>query len=331
MTVGAERASGERELLDLVLSGGGVLGIGHVGAVSVLAEHFSFKRIAGTSAGSIVGALLAAGMAPSQLHELIGRVDYEEFIDRDALDRIPLIGPALSVLHEHGYAEGDFFRTWLERELEKLGVRTFGDLRIWDDPRADRRPEHRWRLTVMAADATRGQFLRLPQDYERYGLEPDEQLVADAVRASISVPYLFEPARLRHPGGESLLVDGGVISNYPIDAFDRTDGRRRRWRTVGITLLPPLPEEATRLLPELRSLRLVPGFRFLEAVVTTAVVGRDQGYLAQPWVKERSIEIDSLGVNPFDFEIDAETVEDLYQSGRRAAMAYLARVRPPSP
>jgi predicted acylesterase/phospholipase RssA len=46
---------------DLVLEGGGVLGIGHVGAISALDEAgYSFARVAGTSAGSIVGALVAA-------------------------------------------------------------------------------------------------------------------------------------------------------------------------------------------------------------------------------------------------------------------------------
>ena len=314
------------ESVDLVLSGGGVLGVGHAGAVSVLEERgFEFKRIAGTSAGSIVGALLAAGLKGSRLHALIAALEYPRFLDRDALDRIPLVGPPLSVVLENGYAEGQYFRDWLGAELAKLGVRTFSDLRIEDDAGADPRPEHRWRLTVMAADVTRGQLVRLPQDFGRYGLQPDEQLVVDAVRASMSVPYLFEPVKLRYPSGESLLVDGGLISNYPIDVFDRTDGEQPRWRTLGVTLIPQLPAGATRLVPQLRALRLAPGFKFLEAVLTTGVVGRDQGYLAQPWVEKRSIEVDGRGVNPFDFTISKETAERLYQSGRRAATEFLAQ------
>jgi NTE family protein len=309
---------------DLVLSGGGVLGIGHVGAIAVLEERgYEFKRIAGTSAGSIAGALAAAGMPAAQMHELIVDLDYGQFIDKDALDRIPLIGPPSSVLLEKGYAEGNRFHEWLKGELDALGVRTFRDLRIDDDPGADDRPEHHWRLTVTAADVTRGQFLRLPNDYDRYGLDPDDQPVADAVRASISVPYLFEPYKLKHERGASLLVDGGLISNYPIDTFDRTDGKESRWPTIGVTLIPQLPAGATRLIPQLGPLRLLPGFRFLESVVTTAVVGRDQGYLAQPWVQERSIEVDSLGVDPFDFTIDGDTAERLYQSGRSAAEEHL--------
>ena len=105
--------------------------------------------------------------------------------------------------------------------------------------------------------------------------------------------------------------------------FDRTDGAAPRWPTWGVTLIPQLPASDVRLVPQLRALRPVPGFRFLESVMTTAIVGRDQGYLAQPWVQERSIEVDSLGVNPFDFAIDAETAERLYESGRDAAIQFL--------
>jgi NTE family protein len=313
-------------LADLVLSGGGVLGIGHAGAVSVLEERgYRFPRIAGTSAGSIVGSLVAAGISSTRLRELIGTLEYRRFLDKDPLDRIPLIGPPLSVVIENGYAEGRYFVEWLAGELERLGVRTFADLRIRDDEGADPRPEHHWRLVVMAADVTRGQLLRLPWDYERYGLDPDAQPVADAVRASIAVPYLFEPFKLGYPGGESLLVDGGLVSNYPLDAFDRTDGERSRWPTFGVTLMGQLPAADTNLVPALRPLRLVPGFQFLESVITTAIVGRDQGYLAQPGVRDRSIQVDSLGVDPFNFRIGQDVAQRLYESGRRAATAFLDR------
>jgi len=317
------------ESADLVLSGGGVLGIGHVGAVSVLEERgYRFERIAGTSAGAIVGSLLAAGMPSARLRELVGSLEYPRFLDKGGVDRIPVFGAPLSVVLENGYAEGKYFVERLAGWLDELGVRTFRDLRR-DDRGGDPRPEHSWKLVVMTADVSRGQLLRLPWDYERYGLDPDEQRVVDAVRASISVPYLFEPAKLVYPSGESLLVDGGLLTNYPIDLFDRTDGRRSRWPTIGVTLIPQLPAGDTKLIPQLAALRLVPGFRFLESVITTAVVGRDQGYLAQPWVRERTIEVDALGVNPFDFEIAPEAVERLYESGRRAATEFLdaAKVR----
>jgi NTE family protein len=51
----------------------------------------------------------------------------------------------------------------------------------------------------MATDVTHGRLLRLPWDYGRFGLDPDEQLVADAVRMSLSIPFYFEPCTLRNP------------------------------------------------------------------------------------------------------------------------------------
>ena len=62
-------------------------------------------------------------------------------------------------------------------------------------------------------------------DYRRVGLDPDEQPVADAVRASMSIPFFFRPVSLRATSGlTSTLVDGGLLSNFPIDSLDRTDG-----------------------------------------------------------------------------------------------------------
>jgi NTE family protein len=316
--------------VDLVLSGGGILGIGHVGVAAVLRERgFAFQRIAGTSAGSIVGSLLAAGASPAELHELLCHQDFEQFLDADAIDRVPVIGPIVSIFAENGWAKGTTFRDWLFDQLAAHHVETFGDLEITDDPDRDPRPEHGWKLMVTAADVTTGELLRLPQDYRRYGLEPNDQFVADAVRASISVPYLFEPCKLRHADGtESLLVDGGLVSNYPLDAFNRTDGSSARWPTFGATVLPKLPAGDIELIPELSALRLIPGFHYLESLIVTAAFGRDQGYLEQPWISRWSIAVDSLGVNPFDFSIGSDVKEHLYESGRAAATAFLDRPAP---
>ena len=67
---------------DLVLEGGGVKGIALVGAVSVLQEAgYTFPRVAGTSAGSIVGALVASGMPAEQMLEVMRTTDYAKFKD----------------------------------------------------------------------------------------------------------------------------------------------------------------------------------------------------------------------------------------------------------
>jgi NTE family protein len=57
-------------------------------------------------------------------------------------------------------------------------------------------PGRRSRLVVTATDLTTGELLYLPWDYPRLGLEPTTQGVADAVAASLVIPFYFEPKYL---------------------------------------------------------------------------------------------------------------------------------------
>jgi len=173
------------EPIALVLSGGGVLGIGHVGVASVLEEHgLRPERIAGTSAGAIVGSLLAAGADASALRSVMEQLDWRRVLDPDALDRVPFLGPMASVVLENGYAKGDYIRELIRDELARRGVRTFADLRR-EGPGDDPRGESHWRLTVLAAHVTRGELPRPPQDYVRSHPDPDAQPVAGPVRAPV--------------------------------------------------------------------------------------------------------------------------------------------------
>jgi NTE family protein len=315
----------ESRRADLVLAGGGVKGIGHVGAVAALREAgYTFPRVAGTSAGSVVGALVAAGMTSERMSDVMEGLSWQRFRDPGLIDRVPFLGPAASILLEYGIYEGDYVREWLGDQLEDLGVRTFRDLRIWD-PEGSLEPEESYKLVVMATDITRGELVRLPWDYARYGLDPDDVLVADAVRASISIPIFFEPVTLRHADGtSSTLVDGGVLSNYPIDVFDRTDGELPRWPTFGVTLLPRLPAGNVQLFPWLGRLgRGLP--HYVECLVTTTVVGRDQAYLARPWVQARTIDVDASAVGVVEFDVDERGRAALYASGHEAASEFLER------
>ena len=80
--------SGEAQNVDLVFEGGGVKGIGLVGAVAVLEEHgYVPKSLAGTSAGAIVATLLGAGYSGRELHDVIINLDFHQFEDRGFEDR----------------------------------------------------------------------------------------------------------------------------------------------------------------------------------------------------------------------------------------------------
>lgn len=311
---------------DLVLEGGGVKGLALVGATARLAAAgYRFERVAGSSAGAIVAAVVAAlqqaGESVSRLEELARSLDYSRLRDRGSVARFfGFLGPVtdgLAIAFENGIFEGAYLYDWLSGVLDDLGVRTFGDLRR-DDPGSSLPPDRQYALVVTASDVSRQRLVRLPWDYAEYGLDPDEQLVADAVRASAAIPFFFEPVVLRSPGGEvSTLVDGSMLSNFPIEMFDRTDGVAPRWPTVGVRLSarsegPPVSAPVTGPV----SLAL--------AVVETMVAACDARHIDDPCVQARSVFVDTSGQSPVDFDITPERQEALLRNGRDAAAAFLA-------
>ncbi|HSX15310.1 MAG TPA: patatin-like phospholipase family protein [Candidatus Saccharimonadales bacterium] len=294
---------------DLVLEGGGVKGLGLVGAFTSFAgAGYTVRRVAGTSAGAVVGSLVAAGMPVDDMLAVMKAVDYRLFRDEDFLDQFGAPGKIASLAFTKGIYKGDYLHEWLSGELEKLGVRTFADLKITDDWAKDLPPEQRYKLVVVASDITGGRLARLPWDYARYGLNPDEQPVADAVRASMSIPFFYQPAIL----GSQLLVDGGMLSNFPIDLFDGTPD----WPTFGIKLTAK-PEANLVANPVNNTID------FAKALLATMINAHDQMHIDDPATQARTMFIDTFKVKATDFDIDASTQTKLYASGQKAASKFL--------
>lgn len=305
---------------DLVLEGGGVKGIGLVGALSVLEEAgYRFERVAGTSAGSIVGALVAAGMTSAEMYDVMTSLDYLRFRDATLLTRIPVLGQLLSLFVHEGVYEGRYVQSFVADRLRDKGVTTWADLRR-EDPDSSLPPDHRYKLVVHVSDVSGGALLRLPWVYESgFGMTPDDQSVADAVRASSSIPFFFRPQKLKGAGGAtSWLVDGGMLSNFPIDVFDRTDGQPSRWPTIGIKLSAERsPDTPGRKVSGLISLT--------KALVGTMTGWYDRMHINDPDVIKRTIFVDTTGIRATDFGITKRQQDQLYENGRVAATAWLAK------
>ena len=316
-----------RHRADLVLEGGGVKGIALVGALSALEDAgYSFPRIAGTSAGGIVGALVAAGRSAAELRTILEQTDYRRFADESWLDRMPG-GKVVSLLTEGGMYEGEYLRTWLH-DLLAPDAQTFGNLALPEDPRGSLLPHQRYRLVVNVSDVSLGRLVRFPWDYERlYGLDARHQCVADAVRASMSIPFFFEPASLVHgrpgpngrDGARSVLVDGGMLSNFPVDVFDTPAGRTPRWPTFGIKL-SSRPGAIGSTFPH----DLDGPAELARAMLATLTSFHDAMHVDDPSVQARTIFVDTLGVRSTDFDLDASTRDALYDSGRSAAQEFLS-------
>jgi NTE family protein len=294
---------------DLVLEGGGVKGIGLIGAIEQLNKaDYKFRRVAGTSAGAIVGSLVAAGMPVKTMLEVMRELDYKKFRDESFIDKLGIGGKSASLYFEQGIYEGNYLKEWLAGQLDKLGVRTFADLKITEAWAKDIPPEQRYKLVVVASDISGGRLARLPWDYKRYGLDPDKQLVADAVRASMSIPFFYEPVRL----GGKIMVDGGMLSNFPIGLFDSTPD----WPTFGIKL--SAQPDANMVTHEIKST-----FDLAKAMLATMINAHDQMHIDDPCTAARTIFVDTLKIKATNFDITAEEQQKLFANGQKAAKQFL--------
>ena len=227
----------------------------------------------------------------------------------------PVLGAAWGLVRETSLYRGDVAHDWIRSELKNLGVTSFGDL---PSTRNSYPRNGATRLVVTVADLTAAQLVRLPWDYRRlYGLDPDEQPVAEAVRASMAIPFFYRPVKLTGASGAtSTLVDGGVLSNFPIDTFDRPDGKRHAG-----------PRSAS---PSAEAHR---GHRCGDAGAETAAFFRTDGIAGKPAhhdagrprpdLPESAVgrcprdPVESTDVGVLDFDAPKQRLEELYDAATR--------------
>lgn len=310
--------------VDLVLEGGGVKNIALLGAVTVLAEAgYTFPRIAGTSGGAIIAAGVAAwqraGRDLGGLLDVSLRVDNSQFVDWRWKGRV--LGPvsgAVDLLRRGGMHSGNYLYEFLGPALDAAGVRTFGDLRIDDDPGTSLADHQRYGLVIHVADLTHKVLARLPWDYAQYGLDPDKQSIADAVRASMSIPFFFRPVNVETDHGVATWVDGGLLSNYPITVFDRTDGKPARWPTWGVKVSTSPPHDEDKVV---RS-----GLGLAVRCLATMTGDWWRSSLGADTAGRRTIQVDTSEVPATKFNVDNRARLRLYENGRAAATEFLERL-----
>jgi NTE family protein len=313
---------------DLVLEGGGVKGTGLVGAITALSsapDPYTFHRVAGTSAGAIVASLLAAGYDSAALNTIMSDLDFSQFEDaHGVLGHFERVSEGIGLLVHEGLFPGQFLHDWVRETLAAKNVHTWGDLKQ-DDPGSALPPAQRYRLVVVVSDVSRGRMLRLPWDYQSLlGLDPDSQPVADAVRASAGIPFFFRPLHLKaDPAvtaghGEILATDGGMLSNFPVDIFDRNDGEPSRWPTFGVKLSARQPITAADWDPDASPLQLA------KSLLATMQSAHDQAHVDDASVAARTVFVDTTGYNATDFHLTSADKQKLFDNGLAAGQKFLA-------
>jgi NTE family protein len=293
--------------INAVFEGGGVKAIALVGAVTEAERKgIRFHQVAGTSSGSIVASLLAAGYTGKEMEQIILNTPFSSFLQRSPLFGLKVLGPLVRFFIKKGLYSGDLLEQWIDELLKAKGIRTFGDLK-------------RNQLRIIASDITQGKLLLLPDDIAQYGIDPKEFTVAKAVRMSTSIPYFFDPVVIRKPDTKAniFIVDGALLSNFPLWVFDEPKVRdeSQLLPTIGFQLVG-ISQKAERVIKG--------PLTMLEALFATMMDAHDEKYISDH-NRFRTIKIPTLGVQTTQFEIAPAMSLQLYQSGEAAANKYFDR------
>lgn len=299
-----------------VFEGGGIRGLAHVGALKVAEEQgYRWQHVAGTSAGAIIAALVAAGYTADELYQIMKTFDFKRFMDTPDSLLFPLFR-VVKLLTKGGLHSGAYIETFMRERLREKKKETFGDLLI---PGQEQNPDPflRYRLTVIASDITTGRMIRLPQDAHLYGIEPNDLEVARAIRMSASFPFFFVPVPLRHRDGfDCRIVDGGLLSGLPLFLFEHL-GVPPDIPTFGFSVSDHSP-------PRLEGKHQKSGIiSLLTSLLTTMLNAHDKvSFDNATYVRTISIPTDGVGM--IQFTLTPGEAEQLYVNGQKAAEAFFS-------
>jgi NTE family protein len=193
----------------LVLGGGGMKGMAHIGVWKALEEAgMRPDAIIGTSIGALIGVMLAGGMGWRDLAEIARRLKREDIV---SINRRAVW---LGGVREPSVFLGDHYLEYIRTHLP---VKEFSELKI---------PIRLNTVSLVTGDEV------------WFGAGKREDVpIADAVYASCALPIYFPPGRI----GDDVLVDGGVLDVFPIQRAVEWGAERIVGVDVGSELLPPDP------------------------------------------------------------------------------------------
>ncbi len=310
---------------NLAMEGGGVKGFAFAGAVQVLDSLGILKniqRFGGTSAGAIQATMLAIGYTPAELIQKLDNIPLKDFND----------GWVLGGLHRMKRKFGFFKGQQLDAWIRDLITAKTGDADItFLQLHANTNGKNYKDLYITGTDLTY-RCLRI-FCYEDYpGMR-----IADALRISFSVPLYFQPVFINDSGRVlkdtanqkfHLMVDGGLLANYPIKIFDKpyhvagdsTDSLGHNINTLGLLLDKPgqlnytINHDGAPL--NIHNLR-----QYVGAVYHT-IIDRPN---PDDTTLKRTIVINDLGLSGRVRKLPPSTINSLVESGREGVRKWMVK------
>ena len=287
-------------ITNIVLEGGGVKGIAYAGVLKALDDKEvleGVEKIAGASAGAMAATLAAIGTPTDILKRVLFEKDFKDFEDNTFIT----IG-LFRLLFKYGWHPGKEVERWFGNLIEEAGLPrdvTFKQLRTYPGTKD---------LYLKGTNVSRGKSVTFCAS------ETPDIRILDAVRVSMSIPFFFSAVKIN---GEHY-ADGGVLKNYPIRIFDKSDGEPNM-NTLGFRLDSRDELEKEPKYPTTNVIK------FGIAVVSNIYNALQTSHLKRvDW--ERTIRIDTADIGAVDFNLSEQQKNYLYQTGYDTTTDYLDKI-----
>ncbi len=325
--------NGSEPIRNLVFEGGGVRGIAYTGALMELRDRKiidSITRVAGTSAGAIAATLFALGYTPEEITKSIYELRIKSMADGKGI----FIGGTSRLIRKFGWYEGEAFKKWMSKLIKaKTGKEylTFEELH-----QLSLKDAHYKQLFLTGTNLT----LQKTVIFCRETFPKME--VRTAVRISMGIPLYFKAVVIDGKGNVinkkkdfskgSVMVDGGILCNFPIHVFDYTKYIKStgdstpviNYQTLGVRL-----DSDNQILHDRKSLGLAPmkvnGFiDYVGAFYNLIVENLNrQNLTEEDW--KRTISVSTAGIGPRIKKMSEAEKNTLIESGKKGVKEYFGK------
>ncbi len=309
---------------NLIFEGAGIRGIAYGGVIQVLEDNGKMegiKKCGGTSAGAITALMISIGYKSWEINEIIAGTRFEKFNDGEYL----FVGGMTRLKNRFGWYKGDEFSEWLGKIIE----RKTGNA----DIRFNELAEKGYKDLYITATCLNKQRLLVfsPETYPAMKIK-------DAVRISMSIPLYFEAVFIDRDGNVfeeqnqegdlDIVVDGGIIGNFPIFLFDSTalgaQGESIRIpneKTLGVRIDSDQQIRSDSAAKELAPVKITSISDYLSAFYHIVLENLNRNQLI-PADWDRTISVSNAGMSPRIKKLSEAEKKKLIRSGEIAAKAY---------
>ncbi len=317
--------TGQNKPKNLVFEGAGIRGIAYAGVINKL-ESAGFmegiEKVGGTSAGAITALFIALDYKSTEIQEIISKTEFKEFNDGQYM----FVGGISRFKETYGWYRHLEFELWLEKIIEDKTNNaniTFEEL-----------SQNGFRDLYITATCLNKQKL-IVFSKETY----PKMKVKDAVISSMSIPLYFEAVFIDSIGNRfdkqndknslDIVVDGGILGNYPIFLFDSTYvdslghlNRIPNQFTIGVRIDTEDQIKNDLVNQDLVEMPINDLTTYIISFYNIILENLNRPQLTnQDW--KRTISVSSVGIGPKIKNLSEEQKKSLVESGRKSTIEYL--------